>query len=483
MCQTKANGGDRCIPSATALSRRKLRRKLAHTEHGTKTHIELTKQLEDLGAAYQLYGNCVSPLELPMPKSVERLLKTITAHGNTPLIVGGTVRDGLVGGVNPKDFDVEVYGTDVDELSQNLQSDGYKVDEVGKSFGVLKVVTEDGDDIDLSVPRKDSLSGAGHRGFDIEMDSSLSVEEAAARRDYTFNAMSWDYRYNALIDPHKGYSDLQGGIMRRVSDAFAEDPLRCLRGFQFAGRFNVQMDEETAQYCKDLAQTPKAKELAKERIAGEWEKFYLKSKYPAHAMKTLRDMGWNNHVPALGKVNGDTHNVDSQLTDAYSKSVEDNLSNDQKVTLFSAVIMKEMDDKEAWDFTKHTIITDDLQKSPLMLRKMNPSATPTDYELRRLSQESAQKQVSITDWARYESVTGDKVKAANILKQAQSLNVDKHPEKPLLMGRHIMSMTDRKPGKWMGEIIAGAEERQFRGELRSLDEATTWAQKEIGKMN
>lgn len=480
MCQSKEDGGKRCKPTATALERAGLRKKMSSMDDkSTPEYAECEKQLAELNAAAKLYGPCVSPLEIPMPKGVKSILDDINSKGYSPLLVGGTVRDALVGGTTPKDFDIEVYGVDIDTLANDLRSSGYNVDEVGKSFGVLKVVTKDAsrDDIDISVPRTDSLSGAGHRGFDVEMDSSMSVKDASARRDFTFNAMMWDYRYNVVIDPHKGRQDLEDGVLRHVSEAFAEDPLRSLRGFQFAGRFGMSIHPETAEFCKTLA--PRSSELAQERIAVEWEKFYLKSKHPSKAMEVLRQTGWNNHAPGLEAVNNETKNVDSHLDTAHETAKRENLSADRKIGLYAAIIMRDMDEKTAWDFTKTTIISDKLQKMPLTIKGMDPKKDSDDYTLRRIAQESAKKNVSLRDWVRYESITGNKANAEIIKTRAEKLGLLDTPEQPVLLGRHILELTDKKPGPWVKDILNEAEEKQFRGELRTLKDAVAWAKEKI----
>ena len=479
MCQSKENGGKRCEKTITSADRSRLRNLLKETDPSDPQYAVYEKSLSDLNEAKKLYGPCVSHVEIPMPDGVRDLLEEINSKGYSPLLVGGTVRDALVGGTAPKDFDIEVYGVDVDTLASSLRASGYNVDEVGKAFGVLKVVTKGKtrDDIDISVPRKDSLAGAGHRGFDVAMDSSMTVEEASARRDFTFNALTWDYRYNTVIDPHNGREDLEAGVMRHVSPAFAEDPLRVLRGFQFAGRFGVEIDPQTAEFCRTLA--PRSKELAQERIATEWEKFYLKAKEPSKAMNVLRQAGWNSHAPGLNRVNTEESNVDAHLDSAYTVSVSEKLSNDKKIGLYSAILMRKMDDKEAWDFTKTTIIGDKLQKAPLMMRSMKPAMDSDDYSLRRLAQEAGQKNVSLKDWARYESIAGNKELSDVVSARASKLGILHEPEKPFLMGRHVLTLTDKKPGKWMKDLLADAEERQYRGEFKTEADAISWAKARV----
>lgn len=479
MCQSMSEGGRRCTPAVTTQERRNMVRRLNRTEPDSPEHEELAKKIENLDEARRLYGNCVSPLDISVPSGVQDILDTINSKGFTPLLVGGTVRDSLIGGTVPKDFDIEVYGTDVDNLIKVMRRDGYQVDEVGKQFGVLKVTTKGSvqDDIDISVPRRDSLTGAGHRGFSVEVDSEMSVHEASERRDYTFNALMWDYRYQSLIDPHNGVHDLKEGSMRYISEAFAEDPLRSLRGFQFASRFNVSFTPETAEFCRGLY--PQAKNLAEERIATEWRKFYHKAKYPTKGMQAMREMGWSGHVPGLSKVNN--AEMDKKLEKVLKASRRDNISDAKKATLYAATFMKPMNDREAEGFAKATLIGKDNQHLPIHLRKVKPAKDIDDYGMRRLAQDLAKKKLSVEDWVRYEKINGDKKFAGKILAHAKSLGVHAEHEQPYVQGRDILTMTSKKPGKWMGQLLGEAEEKQYRGDFKTAEEAFAWVKNNLPK--
>lgn len=188
------------------------------------------------------------------------------------------MRAGLVAGVPVADFDLEVYGLSYPELATVLSRHG-RADSVGKSFGVVKLTHSSGAVWDFSVPRRDSKRGPGHKGFDIEFDPELSPLEAAARRDFTINSMLWDPRSGALIDPHGGRSDLEARILRHTSAAFPEDPLRVLRGMQFAGRFRLHAAPETLELCRSIRSC--FAELAVERVREEWLKWATRSVQPS----------------------------------------------------------------------------------------------------------------------------------------------------------------------------------------------------------
>src|SRR5204863_2042083 len=112
-------------------------------------------------------------------------------------------------------------------LAQSLSRWG-KTDLVGKSFGVVKLTLPSGAIYDFSVPRRDSKIGAGHKGFQITFDASITPQDAAARRDFTINALMYDPRADAVLDFFRGQEDLRNRVLRHTSSAFAEDPLRVL---------------------------------------------------------------------------------------------------------------------------------------------------------------------------------------------------------------------------------------------------------------
>ena len=174
-------------------------------------------------------------------------------------------------------------------LEEHLATLG-TVDAVGQAFTVFKVSGLEGvsGNVDVSIPRRDSKVGPGHRGIAVTGDPDLSIEEASRRRDFTINAMLWDPRDGVLHDPHGGRGDLEARRLRCVDpESFAEDPLRALRAIQLAARFELTVDEETASLCAGM---PLA-ELPPERIFGEIEKLLLKAQRPSIGLALLHD--WN----------------------------------------------------------------------------------------------------------------------------------------------------------------------------------------------
>lgn len=230
-----------------------------------------------------------------------RVLAAVRRAGGRPMLVGGCVRDAITDtGTAPKDIDVEVYGLTFAAVAEALARVA-QVDEVGKSFGVLKVRAGE-TDLDISVPRRERKVSAGHRGFDVTPDLELSFAEASARRDFTMNALLYDPASGELTDCHGGMADIRAGVLRHTSAAFAEDPLRVLRAVQFAARFGYRLAPETAAVCRSLA--PSFSELPLERVWGEVEKIGTRGKHITAALTALGDSGWESHFPRLAALRG-----------------------------------------------------------------------------------------------------------------------------------------------------------------------------------
>ena len=215
--------------------------------------------------------------------------------GGRAFVVGGAVRD-MMGGVPPKDVDIEVFGIEPDRLQKLLET-RYELDLVGRSFGVFKLRRLE---VDVAIPRRESKSGLGHRAFAVKGDPYLSVKDAASRRDFTVNAVYFDPLLGEYEDPWGGREDFRNGILRHVSGKFCEDPLRVLRGMQFVARFGLDPAGDTVELCRRMA--PEG--LAPERLFGEWSKLLLKGVEIGKGLKFLRDTGWVRYYPELERLIG-----------------------------------------------------------------------------------------------------------------------------------------------------------------------------------
>jgi tRNA nucleotidyltransferase (CCA-adding enzyme) len=217
-----------------------------------------------------------------LPQKVTDLAEAVKASGGRAMLVGGCVRDELMG-IEPKDWDLEVYGIAPEKLREVLDKFG-DVNAVGEAFTVYKI----GSHLDVSIPRRERKVGKGHRGFVVEGDPEMSFEQACSRRDFTINAILKDPLMGEIVDPFNGREDINRKLLRHVSnDTFAEDSLRVLRAAQFAARFEFDIAPETVAICKAIDVT----DLPKERIWGEFEKLLLKAQKPSIGIKWLYELG------------------------------------------------------------------------------------------------------------------------------------------------------------------------------------------------
>lgn len=219
-------------------------------------------------------------MSLPALALARAIADEVHAHGGRALIVGGYVRDQWLGHPS-KDLDLEVCGVQADDLKALLARFG-PVNTVGESFTVFKV-----QGLDVSLPRRESKVGRGHKGFVVHGDPFLPFDEAARRRDFTINAIGWDPRTGEYLDPHGGRADLEARLLRMVdARTFGEDSLRVLRALQFAARFGCRLDEDTARVCRGTA----LDDLPAERVWGELEKLLLRAPRPSVGLHLARDL-------------------------------------------------------------------------------------------------------------------------------------------------------------------------------------------------
>lgn len=191
-------------------------------------------------------------------------------------LVGGAVRDKLLG-IPVKDRDWVVVGATPEEMIEQ----GYKA--VGKDFPVfLHPETKE----EYALARTERKSGKGYKGFTFHTSTDVTLEEDLQRRDLTINAIAEDKSGN-LIDPYAGEADLREGMLRHVSDAFVEDPLRVLRIARFAATLGFKIAPETSHLLKEISASDELEALVPERVWTEMEKA-LSGRYPARFILVLR---------------------------------------------------------------------------------------------------------------------------------------------------------------------------------------------------
>lgn len=437
------------------------------------TRERVNARISNVKEAVKLYGGrFVTPMTLDIAPGTVTALDTARRVGN-PLIVGGAVRDASFGAEN-KDIDIEVHGAEMDKLVSAFRSDGFNVDEVGKQFGVLKVSKRGVvSDLDISVPRRENAVGAGHRGFEVTTDKNMTVTEAASRRDFTLNAMMYDQRLGVLVDPFNGKADLEHGILRHVGPAFSEDPLRVLRGVQFAGRFNMKLAPETATLCKNLR--PRYEELAKERVAEEWTKLWSKGRDAGAAMTALRDSGWDTTIDGLADAA-----ADPRTTEALSNLGD--VSSDMRASAGSAAVARYMPADKRDDFIRTTTVGGDTAKLARTLVGTDPAALDTPYARKRFALDTVKSGWTFDKYRQYAEMVGDTdgVRAA---KAGIRDGLADAPEPPIVQGRDVISVAGgRKPGPWVGELVARALDEQYRGNLADKESAVEWLKLQLRSM-
>lgn len=220
-------------------------------------------------------------------RTVKRFAKVIEVHGGRVYLVGGAVRDELLGGV-PRDFDLEVHGLDTEKLEAIVGQFGAPKPS-GKSFGTYKLDAAQGK-IEVALPRRDSQTGARHNDVEVDIIPDLGITEAARRREFTIGAIYKDVLTNDIYDPHHGIEDIEHRVLRMVDPkTFRDDALRVLRGARHVARFGLTVDPETKVVMREMVERFGA--LSKERLREEWTKLVAESPTPSVGIELLRQLG------------------------------------------------------------------------------------------------------------------------------------------------------------------------------------------------
>ena len=456
------------------------------------------------------------------PEKVIALARVIHDAGGRALLVGGCVRDALMGN-EPKDWDLEVYQLAPQRLREILDSFG-SVNAVGEAFTVYKL----GHDLDVSIPRRERKSGRGHRAFVIEGDPAMSVVDATRRRDFTINAILRDPLTTELIDPFGGQQDIAAGLLRAVAaETFVEDSLRVLRAAQFAARFEFQIEAETVALCR----TMDLSDLPAERVWGELEKLLLRARRPSVGLNWLRELGAVEKVfPEIQSLIGVPQDpewhpegdvfVHTLLAVDRARELIDELPYARQVTVMLATLAHDFGKPRTTEFLEgrwrsrgheeagvepalrfldrinvHTIDGYDVRKQVVAL--VREHLKPGEFykkrdevgegAFRRLARRcepdllyrvaKADSLGRNADWVPREQWYGAEAQEW-FVQRAKELDVEKRPPEPLLLGRHLLEL-GVQPGPRMGEITRAIYEMQLDGRVRTLEEALDEAKKVI----
>lgn len=465
MCQSKADGGKRCPSTSTGRALNVLYRDRRDNPRRAKA---LTGRIEQVKDAVKFYGGrFVTPHELPLEHGVEVALEALREVGN-PLVVGGMVRDSMLG-EDSKDTDIEVYGADIDTIASRMRKKGFQVDEVGKAFGVLKVSKKGVvSDLDVAVPRRENAVGKGHRDFMVESDADMTVTDAAERRDFTINAMMYDPARKMLVDPFNGDKDMRIRTLRHVSDKFSEDPLRVLRGFQFAGRFGMKLAPETAALCRGLRDS--YDELSVERVREEWSKFFTKSVRPDLGISALQDAGWDDTSPGLREALVDPA-VKERLALLTTVNRED------RSVMGAALIASKMSDADRTGFLSTVLISKDESRLAKDLASADAADMRTPYARKVVARKLASHGFTYALLERF-AEWSENAALLNVAHAGMSEGMSDGPETDFVQGRDVLKTVNRKPGPWLGKLLEDARERQYRGEFADAEAAVSWARSE-----
>jgi tRNA nucleotidyltransferase (CCA-adding enzyme) len=445
----------------------------------------------------------------PIP-TVFEIARAVRARGGRALVVGGWVRDRLLGHAS-KDLDVEVFGIPAADLPALLAPFG-NVEPIGQSFPVYKIGA-----IDIGLPRRESKSGRGHKGFIVEGDPAMSIDDAARRRDFTINAISWDPLTEEYLDPFDGREDLEHSILRAVDrESFGDDSLRVLRAVQFAARFELTLDDETRALCQSI----RLDDLPPERLWGEIEKLLLRARRPSIGFQLALELGLIDQLfPELKALvgceqepewhpEGDVWVHTLMVIDEARRRIDDLDRADRTALMLGAVChdfgkpattavidgrIRSMNHEEEGvppteafldRLNMYSIDGKDVRGQvlglvahhlkPGMLFKVRHELT--DGAFRRLAQKVNLELLARVAKSDCLGRTGPFDCSAMdwFLERARELGVDRSPPKPLLLGRHLLEL-GMKPGPEMGALLKQIYERQLDGEITSTEAAITLA--------
>lgn len=420
------------------------------------------------------------------------------------MLVGGCVRDRLIG-IESKDLDVEVYGIDPARLRELLKQLG-NVNTVGEHFSVYKLVARDQStdparvEIDVSIPRRESKSGQGHRGFLIEGDPSMTFEEAARRRDFTINAILYDPLTDDTVDPFGGRADLENRLLKAVdAGTFIEDSLRVLRAVQLAARFELTLDVETAELCRSI----NLSDIPHERIWGEFEKLLMLAERPSIGLSIALELRVLDKLfPELralvgrqsGHTTADAFEHTKRSLDEAAKTSAD-LTKAKRLTVMLATLCHDLStdsqtrlDETLSVFKKlgvYSVEGYDVRSQVLSLVREQSAphefyesrASTTDGDVRRLAQNAELDLLyRVTKACGLAQYGGESAIAAAdwFIERARALGVEHEPSEPLLQGRHLLE-AGVEPGPEMGRLLKRVYELQLDGEVTTRDQALSAA--------
>lgn len=443
-------------------------------------------------------------------ETARAIAETVRDAGGRALVVGGWVRDRLLGHPS-KDLDLEIFHISPERVPVLLAPFG-RVEPVGQSFPVYKLVRPGDGDIDVTLPRRESKRGRGHKAFEVVGDPSMSVRDASRRRDFTINAIAWDPLTETYEDPFDGQSDLRRRLLRAVDiSSFGDDSLRVLRAIQFAARFECTLESDTATLCREIP----LDDLPAERIWGEMEKLLRQAQRPSIGLALARELGVVDKLfPELQALigceqepewhpEGDVWTHTLMVVDcAHDMSAD--LARPQHVTVMLGAVchdfgkpattalidgrIRSLDHEDAGvapatsfldRLNVHSLDGFDVrgQVLGLVAHHLKPGAffkagNVGDGAFRRLAQKVDLELLARVARADCRGRKGDFDCSAMdwFVERARALGVGHEAPEPLLLGRHVVAL-GVAPGPRVGEVLKQVYEQQLDGLIGSLEEA------------
>ncbi|MDN5106269.1 CCA tRNA nucleotidyltransferase [Aliarcobacter butzleri] len=386
----------------------------------------------------------INIIKINLPKILIKILNDLQELGSKPILVGGCVRDSFLN-KKIKDYDIEIFNfNSLEILEKSLKKFG-NVNLVGKSFGVLTLKIDEYD-FDFSLPRIEKKVGNSHQDFEVSTNANLSFKEAAIRRDFTINAIGYDYFKNEILDPFGGTNDLKNKIIKHIDDkTFVEDSLRVYRSVQFASRFEFKIDQNTKILCKKIVSSGELKFLPKERVFEELKKLFLKSKKPSLGLNLLKEFNIMNIEQNLEEID----NLAFILKDK-------NYDNFRKLYLFYTCLCKGMDEDKTFSFIKN--LTDDKKFIKNILTLNETNLTNDIKILKRLSLKLKLEDLIVLNQAFKNQIS---LEVFEILKSLDILNT---PIKPLVLGKDLIKL-GFVPSEKFKEILDFAFDLQIEDDL------------------
>ena len=445
-----------------------------------------------------------------LKEAIRTICESVRRAGGRAFCVGGAVRDCLMGRQS-EELDIEVYGLEPSQLERILGS-RFEILHVGRTFGVLKIR---GLPIDVSLPRLESKTGPGHRGFEITARPELSYEEAASRRDFTVNAMAFDPLTGELIDPFGGMKDIQARVLRHTSEKFIEDPLRVLRAMQFAARFDFEVAPETTAVCRRIQREG----LPRERIFEEWRKLICQGIRPSRGLSFLKDCGWIRYWPELealigcpqdpewhpegdvwvhtlysmdafaAEKTGDSgedlvvgfavlcHDFGKPFTTRFERGKIRSAGHDTAGEAPTRSFLARMTDQRRLADEVVTLVIHHMR--PQQLFRAGAGETAVRRLARRVGRIDRLVRVARADWeGRPGLEKGEFIAGRWLLQRAHELQVQDSAPEPLVKGRHLIGL-GLKPGPHFRPILDECYEAQLDGKFKTLEEGILYAEKII----